>query len=68
MDSYPDDVKMIFAEGHDLGNHSQNHKNMSQISDSEKEKELMSVHNKVKELTGYDMFLFRRHMAIMTPN
>ena len=32
---------------------------MSQISDSEKEKELMSVHNKVKELTGYDMFLFR---------
>ncbi|GFI22113.1 peptidoglycan-N-acetylglucosamine deacetylase [Lachnospiraceae bacterium] len=59
VDSYPDDVKMILAEGHDLGNHSQNHKNMSQISDSEKEKELMSVHNKVKELTGYDMFLFR---------
>lgn len=50
---------MILAEGHDLGNHSQNHKNMSQISDSEKEKELMSVHDKVKELTGYDMFLFR---------
>jgi len=59
VDSYPDDVKMILAEGHDLGNHSENHKNMSQISDSEKEKELMSVHNKVKELTGYDMFLFR---------
>lgn len=59
VDSYPDDVKMILAEGHDIGNHSQNHKNMSQISDSEKEKELMSVHNKVKELTGYDMFLFR---------
>jgi peptidoglycan/xylan/chitin deacetylase (PgdA/CDA1 family) len=50
---------MILAEGHDLGNHSQNHKNMSQISDSEKENELMSVHDKVKELTGYDMFLFR---------
>ena len=59
VESYPDDVKMILAEGHDLGNHSQNHKNMSQISDSEKEKELMSVHDKVKELTGYDMFLFR---------
>jgi len=50
---------MILAEGHDLGNHSQNHKNMSQLSDSEKESELMTVHNKVKELTGYDMFLFR---------
>jgi peptidoglycan/xylan/chitin deacetylase (PgdA/CDA1 family) len=32
---------------------------MSQISDSEKEKELMTVHDKVKELTGYEMFLFR---------
>jgi polysaccharide deacetylase family sporulation protein PdaB len=59
VDSYPDDVKMILAEGHDLGNHSQNHKNMSQLSDSEKEKELMTVHDKVKELTGYEMFLFR---------
>ena len=59
VEKYPDDVKMILAEGHDLGNHSQNHKNMSQLSDSEKESELMTVHNKVKELTGYDMFLFR---------
>lgn len=59
VESYPEDVKMILAEGHDLGNHSQNHKNMSQLSDAEKEKELMLVHDKVKELTGYDMFLFR---------
>lgn len=59
VESYPDDVKMILAEGHDLGNHSQNHKNMSQLSDAEKESELMTVHDKVKELTGYDMFLFR---------
>ncbi|MDE7207712.1 MAG: polysaccharide deacetylase family protein, partial [Lachnospiraceae bacterium] len=59
VDTYPDDVKMIYEEGHDLGNHSQNHKNMSQLSDSEKETELMSVHDKVKALTGYDMFLFR---------
>ena len=59
VDAYPDDVKMIREAGHDLGNHSQNHKNMSQLSDSEKEKELMSVHDKVKALTGYDMFLFR---------
>jgi polysaccharide deacetylase family sporulation protein PdaB len=59
VEAYPDDVKLILSEGHDLGNHSQNHKNMSQISDSEKETELMSVHDKVKELTGYEMFLFR---------
>lgn len=57
--NYPDDVKAILAAGHDLGNHSENHKNMSQLSISEQEKELMDVHNRVKELTGYEMFLFR---------
>lgn len=47
------------AAGHDLGNHSENHKNMSQISDEEKKQELMTVHTKVQELTGYEMSLFR---------
>lgn len=59
VESYPDDVKAILAAGHDLGNHSENHKNMSQLSNAEKEQELMTVHEKVKELTGYEMFLFR---------
>lgn len=59
VENYPDDVKAILSEGHDLGNHSENHKHMSELSDAEKKEELMKVHNKVKELTGYDMFLFR---------
>lgn len=59
VESYPDDVKAILAAGHDLGNHSENHKNMSQISDEEKKEELQKVHTKVQELTGYEMFLFR---------
>ena len=59
VESYPDDVRAIYADGHDLGNHSQNHKNMSQLSDEECKQELLSVHEKVKELTGYEMFLFR---------
>lgn len=59
VENYPDDVKAIYKAGHDLGNHSENHKNMSQLGDSEIKSELMSVHEKVKELTGYDMFLFR---------
>lgn len=59
VESYPDDVKAIHKAGHDLGNHSENHKNMSQLSDEEKTKELMSVHEKVKKLTGEDMTLFR---------
>ncbi|MDD3279692.1 MAG: polysaccharide deacetylase family protein [Lachnospiraceae bacterium] len=59
VESYPEDVKAILADGHDLGNHSENHKHMTQLSDEEKTAELMGVHNKVKELTGYEMELFR---------
>ncbi len=59
VENYPEDVKAILEAGHDLGNHSENHKNMSQLSNEEKEQELMKVHEKVKTLTGYDMFLFR---------
>lgn len=57
--SYPEDVKAILAAGHDLGNHSENHKNMSQLSEEEKTKELMTVHERVKELIGVEMNLFR---------
>lgn len=59
VESYPDDVKKIWNAGHDLANHSENHKNMSQLSDTECQEELMQVHTKVKELTGVEMDLFR---------
>lgn len=59
VEKYPDDVKAIYEAGHDLGNHSENHKNMSQLSNEQKTEELMTVHTKVKELTGVDMNLFR---------
>ncbi len=59
VSAYPEDVKRIQAAGHDLGNHSENHKNMSQLSKEECISELMEVHNKVKELTGVEMTLFR---------
>ena len=57
--NFPEDVKKIQADGHDLANHSENHKNMSQLSDTECQEELMKVHTKVKELTGVEMELFR---------
>lgn len=59
VESYPDDVKAIYEAGHDLGNHSENHKDMPALSNEQQKEELMKVHNKVKELTGYEMFLFR---------
>lgn len=59
VEAYPEDVRAILADGHDLGNHSENHKNMSQLSDEQCQEELMKVHTKVQELTGYEMCLFR---------
>lgn len=59
VENYPEDVKLIHAAGHNLANHSENHKNMSQLSDADCQEELMQVHNKVKELTGVEMNLFR---------
>lgn len=59
IEKFPDDVKAIAAAGHDLGNHSENHKHMSQLSKEQCIEELMKPHNKVKELTGKDMNLFR---------
>ena len=59
VENYPDDVKKICESGHDLANHSENHKNMSQLNDSDCQSELMKVHEKVKELTGKEMELFR---------
>ena len=35
VEKYPEDVKYIASQGHDLGNHSENHKNMSQLGEEE---------------------------------
>lgn len=59
VEDYPDVVKEIRARGHDLGNHSENHKQMSKLSVEQNKEEIQKVHDKVKALTDYDMFLFR---------
>lgn len=59
VSKYPEDVKNIAAAGHDLGNHSENHKQMSQLSKEQCIDEIMKTHNRVKELTGIEMTLFR---------
>ena len=59
VEKFPDDVKALYEAGHDLGNHSENHMNMSQLSEEECKSELTKVHERVKELTGVEMDLFR---------
>ena len=59
VQEYPDDVKAIKEAGHDLGNHSENHKQMSQLGNAEICDELNKVTDKVESLTGVKMCLFR---------
>ena len=59
VDKYPEEVKKIFEEGHEIGNHSNTHPHGSKISLEENKKEIMEVHNKIKNLLGYEMDLYR---------
>ena len=59
VEKYPEEVKKIAAAGHDIGNHSATHPHMNALSAEDIRKELQSCHDKVKELTGKDMDLFR---------
>lgn len=59
VSSYPEDVKSILADGHDLGNHSEHHKDMATLDTSQQKEELLTVHDRVRALTGYEMRLFR---------
>lgn len=59
IEKYPDDVRAIAKAGHELGNHSENHKQMSTLSAEQCREEIMSPHEKVKKLTGVEMRVFR---------
>lgn len=57
--SYPDSVKSILSAGHDLGNYGENYVSMKSLSVPQKKAELENLHRRVKNLTEYEMNLFR---------
>lgn len=59
VEANPDCVKTLVDKGHELGNHSEHHYDMATISSGEMKDEIMAVHKRVKELTGYEMKVFR---------
>lgn len=59
VDKYPDSVKDIAKRGHDVGNHSDTHAHLPQLSDAEILKEITDCNDKVKKLTGKAPTLFR---------
>ena len=59
VDKYPEMVEEIFARGHEIGNHSDTHPHMSQLSESAIKDELRIMSDKVEKLTGVRPTLFR---------
>ena len=59
VEKYPEAVKKMQAAGHDLGNHSYHHKHMPELDAAGISDEINTVTEKVKELTGVTMNLFR---------
>ena len=59
VDKYPDDVRMIAARGHDVGNHSATHPHMASLSASEQLEEITSCNEAITQLTGVSPALFR---------
>ncbi|MCK9444389.1 MAG: polysaccharide deacetylase family protein [Tissierellaceae bacterium] len=59
IDKYPEDVKEIARRGHDVGNHSTTHPNMSQLSKEKILEEINTTGDKIVELTGKKPILFR---------
>ncbi len=61
--SSPDLVERMIAEGHIVGNHSYTHPSFPSCSDEETQKEVMTLHDYVKDSFGYEMKFFRFPMG-----
>ncbi|MBQ9673601.1 MAG: polysaccharide deacetylase family protein [Ruminococcus sp.] len=59
VDKYPDDVKDIADAGHDVGNHSDTHPHMTEMSADAQKKEISACNDKIKAITGKETTLFR---------
>lgn len=59
VDANPECVKELVKRGHDLGNHSEHHYDMTTLSKADMTSEITEVHDKVKSLANYEMMLFR---------
>ncbi|MCR1899798.1 polysaccharide deacetylase family sporulation protein PdaB [Irregularibacter muris] len=59
VDKYPHQVKKIFDEGHEIGNHSSTHPDMAKISQEEIIKELNVTGEKIEKIIGKKPILLR---------
>ena len=60
VNSAPDIVKRMVADGHIIGNHSDKHPNMARISEAELIKEWKSFDERLKKLTNIERTVYAR--------
>ena len=58
-ESHPDLIQRILEEGHELGNHTFTHPNLSDISDHQIRLELNATRRLLEGLTGRSLLFFR---------
>ena len=56
---YPKLLRRMIAEGHEIGNHTQNHPNLSTMTDAQVRAELDACHNAIVAATGVSPVLMR---------
>ncbi|MBQ1274672.1 MAG: polysaccharide deacetylase family protein [Cellulosilyticum sp.] len=59
MRKYPDLVKRIAEDGHDVANHSNKHPHVNELSKEAVKTDLMGAHEEIKKITGKECFLYR---------
>lgn len=58
-EKHPQELKKIAEAGHEIGNLSWDHRNMTQLSEKEQKSEITKTHKLIKETVGKDMNVFR---------
>lgn len=59
VDKYPESVKALYSAGHEIGNHSNSHPDMTKISHDKILEELNSCNSKIEKVIGVKPTLFR---------
>jgi len=59
VSKYPDIIKRMYIDGHDIGSHTYNHANLTKLSDDEIYKQKSSVVELVNSITGFSPTLIR---------
>lgn len=59
VDKYPEQVQAIADAGHEIGNHSSSHPDMTKLDKNKMKEELNSTNEKISKYKELDTFLFR---------